>query len=229
MENCKKILSVLFVAVGIMASFEGSDCFASEQLLVYKFYKEHINDVAHTSTVRIQDLPLGQKRFKQWTEGNDVIINDEFILDKDYMTDVWKRSRSDEDTDYTGEKKEHTLFIKGKLKGKNIDLRIDLDDKPFYNLPQFNLTKFVLSNAQNIEFWMLRKDRLIKRLMQAKKRGEETILVNGKKTDVIRVFYSDFGVREKYHRRILYFRKTDGLFVKKRTSRGLMADLVSEK
>jgi len=108
-------------------------------------------------------------------------------------------------------------------------LRIDLDDKPFYNLPQFNLTKFVLSNAQKIEFWMLRKDRLIKRLMQAKKRGEETILVNGEKTDVIRVFYSNFGASEKYHRRVLYFRKTDGLFVKKRTSRGLMADLISEK
>jgi len=107
--------------------------------------------------------------------------------------------------------------------------KIPLDDKPFYSNPIFNLSTFVRSDRKNVKFWMLREDRLTEVKMLAKKRGEATILVNGKYLDVVKVHYFPMGIRDNYLRSVYYFRKLDGLFVKKATKEGLVTDLVSEK
>ena len=115
------------------------------------------------------------------------------------------------------------------LNGETIDKKIALDDKPFYDMPRFNLAKFVLSDQRNVKFWTLRKNKLTKVLMEARKREQGTLLVNGKHMHVVKVLYSENGVREEYYRRLLYFRTSDGLFVKEAASDHFVADLVSEK
>ena len=65
--------------------------------------------------------------------------------------------------------------------------------------------------------------------MKAKKKGDEIIEVNGKKVEAVRVYYSATGIREKYYSRDYYFRKSDGIFIKKVEPDGSIEELVSEK
>lgn len=204
-------------------------CFASEQSLIYKHYNDKTGTITKKDYVHIKNLPTGGQAYTIRAVGQDYVANDEFVLDENYMTRTWKRVRDNEDTNYSGKKIEHTLFIKGTFKGKVIDARIDLDDKPFYDDPPFNLTQFVLSDKKHIKFWMMRRDRPAKMQMQAKKREEETLLINGQEMDVIKVACTKSGLREKHFKRFYYFRKSDGLFVKQATSNGLAADLISIK
>ena len=63
-----------------------------------------------------------------------------------------------------------------------------------------------------------RRDKMTRLPMQAINKGEETISVNGKKVDVIKVYYSITGkFREKHFNHDYYYRKSDGVFMKKVT------------
>lgn len=221
------MLAVILIGVFLI---EGKSI-ASQKSLIYKSYKEETGEILERSYVEIEGLSSGKKMFKRKIEGDDYTKNEQFVLGVDYQTQSWKATILDEDTDYAGEKKGNKLFIKGKLKGEALDKRIELDDKPFYYTPKFNLTKFVLSDIKALKFWMLRKDKLTKYLMQAEKRGEETIVVNGKEIDVIKVYYSATGMGEKFYKRIYFFRKSDGLFVKKEVpdGSGAMVELTGEE
>jgi len=80
-----------------------------------------------------------------------------------------------------------------------------------------------------IKFYMLRKDKLSKMLMQAKRKGIEVVEVEGKEIEAIKVYYSATGVREKHYNKIYYYRKSDGIFIKKVESNSSIEQLVFEK
>jgi len=202
---------------------------AAERSLIYRHYDDVTGDITKKDYVYIKDLPSGGQAFNLKMEGQGYDAVDEFELDENYMTRTWKRVREYENTNFSGKKIDHTLFIKGTFKGQAIDMKIDLDDKPFYDDPPFNLTKFVLSDKKHIKFWMMRRERPAKMQMQAKKREEETVLINGIEMDVVKVACTKSGMREKHFKRFFYFRRSDGLFVKQVTSNGMAIDLISMK
>ncbi len=228
MRNVFRQIFFSFIVVSITLGF-GRCSFAIEKSLIYKSYSEKTGEIVQKSYVTIKDFVEGEKELRQTVESPEGIIKSEFILDEQNMVSEWRVSSADEAINYKGRKEWHTLFIDGTFNGNLIDKVVNLDDKPFFDFPEFNLKFFVLSEQRNVYFWMLRKDRLIKRLMYAKKRGEETLLINGKKMDVIKVYYSEAGMREKHYKAFLYFRKSDGLFVKKTVSTGLTTDLINER
>ena len=66
--------------------------------------------------------------------------------------------------------------------------------------------------------------------MRAVKKGTKIIVVNGKEVEAIMVYYSITGkLRGKYYNRNYYYRKSDGLFIKKEWPGGRIEELVSEK
>ncbi len=162
----------------------------------------------------------GQIKIQRSLKGKNYTQDETYVLDSEYATLSWSVKRADKGTDYSGGREGNVLYIKGKLAGKSIDKEITLDDRPLYNHPKVNLTKFVLSDQDNIEFWGLRKATLMKYVMQAKKMGEEIITVDGQAIDTIKVYFSPTGPLKKYYRRTYYFRKSDGLFIKKKPSKG---------
>jgi hypothetical protein len=87
-----------------------------------------------------------------------------------------------------------------------------------------------LSDMPKMKFWTLRRDSLKKLPMQAKKKGVETILVNGKEVEAIKVYYSITGkLREKQYHHYYYYRKSDGMLLKREEQNGRIEELVKEK
>ena len=158
------------------------------------------------------------------------MVNDEFILDGDYSLKSCKRVCPEGDTNLLSVRDGEVLVVKGKLKGKEIDKQIKLGHKPLYIYPKYNLAKFALSDMTRLKFWTLRRDEMSKLPMQAIKKGTVTVTVNGKEVEAIKVYYSITGkMRKKYYNHNYYYRKSDGLFVKKEWSKGKIEKLVKEE
>jgi hypothetical protein len=81
-----------------------------------------------------------------------------------------------------------------------------------------------------MKFWTLRRDEMSKIPMQAKKKGTKIITVNGKEVEAVEVYYSITGkLREKHYNHTSFYRKSDGLFIKKVISESKGEDLVKEE
>ena len=83
---------------------------------------------------------------------------------------------------------------------------------------------------QQMKFWSLRRDTMTKLPMQAIRKGVETVMINGKEVEAIKIYYSITGkLRERHFNHNYYFRKSDGLFLKKEEHKGRIEVLVREK
>ncbi|MBN3039204.1 MAG: hypothetical protein JW869_07315 [Candidatus Omnitrophica bacterium] len=207
--------AVLFISIlGIF--LYGGRVIALEQSLVYEFRAG--KDYAETDQrqyVQIEDLPSGEQLFKRKVKADDYTENERFVLGPEGETRSWQLSCSAKDTDYSGERKGDELFIKGIIKGEEVDRKIAIDEKPFYYEPKFNLSSFVLSDAKEIRFWIMPIEKLKAYPMKARKMGEVTTNVNGQDFKAVKIYYAATGIAEKFYHRLYYFRKSDGVFVKK--------------
>lgn len=213
-------MAVFFVTVALAA--------AETQTYVYKTFNGRNKKVISEYQLTVEELPGGKKKYTRQFSGKRMDEDEDFVLDKDYQTAEWTAKDEGEKTDYTGKKQGKTITLKGVLKGVPVDKTIVLqDDKPFYFTPKFNLTKFVLSGEKSMEFWMLRKDKLTEVPMQATNEGEEIINVNGKDVEAVKVDYSAAGKWAKYYKRIYFYRKSDGAFIRRKSPEGDVTELVS--
>ncbi len=200
--------------------------------LVYNYYRVENGEkkLISESFVTIKGLPHGRTAMARQKKFGDCVMDDEFILDKEYAVIRWTRKCSSKDTNFSAERKGGHLIIKGKFKGKEINKEIELGKKALHVYPNYSLSKFALSKSPAIKFWTLRRDKMTLLPMQAIKSGEETVVVNGKKIKAIKVYYSIVGkLRAKYYHRYFYYRKSDGLFIKKEGPRGKIQELVKEE
>jgi hypothetical protein len=157
------------------------------------------------------------------------MIKDEFVIDREYSLDKWRRVCADEDTDYIAERNGNILTVKGRIKGEVVDKELELGNKALHIYPKYSLSKFALSGMPSMKLWSMRRDEMTLLPMQAVRKGVETITVNSKDVEVIKVYYSITGkLREKYYNHYYYFRKSDGLFLKKVENNGRVEVLVSE-
>lgn len=196
----------------------------------YKTYREKTGEVLTRSARYIENLsPDRIKVTIKWeSESNGTSGTQEYVLDADYATQRWKVSHPGEDTDYVGERKGNMLVIKGRLNGKPMDKTIEIDEKQFYNNPSVGLEGFVRSGQEKLEFRTIRPDNLSEYKMKAAHKGVETITINGKKVEAIRVKWGLTGLRSKFYSRTFWFRKSDSVFVKSNVSGGESSELVSE-
>ena len=205
---------------------------ASDASLIYHLYVDGsvARELIAESIVQFKEISTDQTTLSRQKQRDNSIVYDEFVLDKEYSVEKWTRTNIAEDTQFVSERKEETLVVKGKLKGKSIDREIDLGKKPLYIYPEFNLVKFVLSDMRKIKFWTFRRDSMKKLPMQAIKKGEKEIVVNGKRVQAIEVYYSITGkMREKHYRHNYYYRKSDGMLLKREEQNGRVEELVKEE
>ncbi len=227
-----KKLYILFLLMGLLSFSTMGRAAITEKLLTYQSYpsEEALDQVLGKITVKMKNISKDQTTIVRQKEVEDKVINDEFVLDKDYSLKAWTRTSEEEDTDFSSERVGDKLVIKGKINGEMIDKEIVLGSKLLYIYPKYSLSKFAMSNLGKIKFWTLRRDKMEKLLMKARKEGEETIVVNGRDVDVIKVYYAITGkLREKHYNHNYYYRKSDGLFVKKEDNKGRIEELVKEQ
>ncbi|MGE0268701.1 MAG: hypothetical protein AB7S78_09650 [Candidatus Omnitrophota bacterium] len=205
-----------------------SSAYSQSQVYLYKTYNPRTKKTINEYSLTVDELPGGKKKYTRQFTGKRMEEDEDFVLDGDFQTVEWTSTDEGEKTDYTGTKDGKIITVKGMLKGAPVEETIVLpDDKPFYFTPKFNLTKFVLSGETDMEFWMLRKDQLKEYLMQAHKEGVETININGKDVEAVKIDYSAAGKWSKYYKRIYYYRKSDGLFIRRKSPDGDVTELVS--
>jgi len=199
-------------------------------LLYYSYASEDAKEEAIAETiVTFRDLRENQTQLNRQKQVKNCMIDDEFILDKEYSLISWRRRCHEDDTDFTTTRKGSTLVVKGKLNGELIDKELELGNQALHIYPKYSLTKFVMSNMQKMKFWTLRRDKMTKLPMQAIKKGVGIIHVNGKEVEAIKVYYSITGkLREKHFNHNYYYRKSDGVFLKKEEPKGRVEELVKE-
>lgn len=204
---------------------------AAEKSLVYDSYANESTQgkVLYETAVMYKDLPDQQTAVSRKKQTTESTISDEFILDKDYDLVKWQRVCAEERSNYVVKREGDVLVVTGTFKGQPLKKKITLEGKEVHIYPNYSLGKFALSGNKNMNFWSLRRDQLTKIPMKARNDGEETILVNGKRVEAIKIYYTIEGkLREKHYNHTYYYRKSDGLYIKKKESKGEIEELVKE-
>jgi hypothetical protein len=224
----------IFIILGMLMAgcIFVADCSAAHaKSLVYHAYaREGDDNVVGETFIETKELEDNQTSISRKKQVINCEINDEFIVDRDLSLISWRRVCSEDDTDYTSVREGDVLVVQGKINGEAIDKEIELGRKALHIYPKYTLSKFALSGTPKMKLWTMRRDEMKKLPMQAVNKGVKTIVVNGKEVEAIKVYYSITGkLREKYFNHNYYFRKSDGMFIKKEESNGRIEELVKEK
>ena len=195
-----------------------------------EFEDEHsVGQAIGETVITFEDISDNEAILNRQKQYERCLTHDNFVLDRDYAVTKWTRVCPEEGTDFTAEREGNVLKIQGKQEGAIVDKEIELGFKPIYIYPKYSLSKFALSGMREMEFWTLRRDKLSKLPMRARKEGVETIVLNGKEVEAIKVFYSIEGkLREKQYYRYYFFRKSDGMYIKKIEPKGKIELLIKE-
>lgn len=206
-----------------------STALAETRTYSYKKHKARGRRIVNEYDLKIKPLENGHLHFSRTIVSRRYTKDEEFELDENYETVKWSTKNVKEETDYSGVLEDRVITLQGTLEGKDVSKTIKLeDDRPFYFSPKFNLTKFVLSDEKELKFWMLRKDKLTEYLMEVKKLGEVKTTVDGNEVDAIKIRLAATGKGAKYYKRTYFYRKTDGMFLKRKALDGAVTELISK-
>ena len=204
---------------------------ANERKLLYRSFNKEAEP-----HIQVDETDIVFKETKEGAviirtkQATSCLIRDEFVVDKDHSLLRWSRSCPEEGTDFVAEKQGDALMIKGEFLGKPVEKALALENKYLHIYPNYTLGRFAFSGAKTMKLWSIRRDELELLPMQARVEGEETITIDGKKINVVKVYYSIVGkMREKFYNHRYYYRKSDGVYLKKIQQDGEIEVLVKEK
>ena len=132
----------------------------------------------------------------------------------DGTTNKFTHIDSTKNINLTAIKDGSTVILKGTSERKTIDEVIKLDKAPWKQSMSYSLSKFVLSDKDKIEYWIIRLDKFKGEKMQAEKAENEDITINGRPYHAIKIKISAAGLRSKFWSGHYWFRSSDGLFLK---------------
>jgi len=162
-------------------------------------------------------------------EEGGVMTEEDYTLNEHFETLRFRVVNIEEKTDYVGERKERSIFIRGQFKGERIEQTMTIDERPFYYNPKIGLAAFVRSGEDQGRFWGFQNKELIVYPMKAVNKGLDMISVNGKNVKAVRVHWAVDDFRSVFFRRTYWFRRPDGLYLKQKTDGGKFRELVSEE
>jgi len=220
-KNIQYNVAILFFVSFCSFLLYQGNLFAASRHLEYDYYEGRPpGTFAQRQIADIQEQASGDKFITFKIKGDDYVNDQEFTLDSKGQTSSFKAVHEKDKIDCSGERKENQLLVKGIYKGKEIDKKLKIDEKPFYFEPKFSLSAFVLSDEEEIRFWVIPLEKLKVYPMQAKKLGSEILEINGEDVKTVKVYYAATGIGESYYHRHYYYRASDGVFVKKEDPKG---------
>ena len=195
----------------------------------YKTYDPQTGEIINRFHALVEDAPSGGYKVHWISEEGDFKIEEDYVLGQDYETLWWHVVDDQRKTDYIGERKGNELLINVLFLGIKIQKTIQLDDKAFYYNPKFGLVDFIRSEKESETFWGFRHDELKVYPMKAINKGVEVISVGGEDVEAIKVYWTVNDFRSTFFKRIYWFRKSDGLYIKQKVGGGKFRELVSEQ
>jgi hypothetical protein len=199
----------------------------------FYYHSIHVEsgDVIGESVRRMEHLSSGQISVKaEWSSVPDSASGTgEAILDRDFTTRSWVMSNPGNDTEIRGERNGESLSITGTLRGEPVSKEIEIDEMPFYHNPSLGLEAFVRSGEKKREFRTLRPDNLEQYKMKAEVKETDMITVNGAEVEAVKVKWGLTGLRSMFFSRELWYRKSDGVFLKSQENDGAYRELYREE
>lgn len=116
--------------------------------------------------------------------------------------------------DFEAQRVDNIVTINGKLKGEPYENAVGLNDMPWLQSLYHALGSFINSPYRDLTFWTIQEGELVPVILKARKRGSESVTVNGQRvmTQKIEVSSDDFFSR--LWRGFYWFRDSDKLLVK---------------
>ena len=194
----------------------------------YRTFELKTSETVNRFWIDIGELVDGRRvcSFKKREGG--FVQEEEYVLDENYATLSWKFSSNVDDTDYTGERLDKEIVLKGTFNGEALDKKITIGTEPLYVNPKLGLSGFVASGKKMDEFWFLRHDKLKVIKMAAKNQGIEIIKYRAADVETTKVYWAPKGIGAMFFKRIYWFRNSDNLYIRQTTSKDRMRELVEE-
>jgi len=217
----RSLLLAAFLACAVPAS--------ARQVLHYRTYHPKTGEEVNRFDCVIEENPSGGYQVR-WTidEGGSVTQQD-CTLGEHFDTLGFREVNASQKTDYTGERKDNQILLRGQFKGENITKDLKIDDRPFYYNPKTGLVDFVRSGEKQTRFWGFNNRDPNVHPMKAVNEGPDRISLGGKQVDVIRVYWTLDDFRSAFFKRTYWFRASDGTYVRQKSYGGTFRELVSEE
>jgi len=181
-----------------------------------RVYEEKIQDQATTHRFDIETTPLGGSVNLQ-SEKGDTVIKQTFAVDPHLSTRTWAYENSKESTKITASREGNKIFLKGQTRGKPIEKTFKINELSWNQTFNLGLEQFALSPEKSMIFWAIGTkgpgNMKITRF-KVKKKGIETISINGKKVEAVYITISLTGLLSVFWTGNYWYRKSDGVFLR---------------
>jgi hypothetical protein len=135
------------------------------------------------------------------------------VSDFSGTTREWRISKGS-NTEIVARRRNGAIVVSGTRDGTPVAETLSNKDLPWFQLLSFSLGAFRDSDETSVTFQMLRPDTLSIVTLEAKKQGEETIVVAGNPTTASKIRISPPWPLSALWKGYYWFRKKDGLFVR---------------
>lgn len=157
-------------------------------------YADALKDGKHQADVSNYDVSgfsgNGLITHQSVKDGN-VRVSEEFTVQNNLSVTGWSYLRPEDDTDFTAVLEDKNIKLKGKFKGKAVDKSLKLGDGLWYQMNEVNLSAFAKSDLEEILYYSIgtgnNRGAMSLGEFASKKLGTETIEVNGKSYECVKV------------------------------------------
>jgi hypothetical protein len=208
--------------------FGSSNVFAKEGFL-YKIYEEKTGLEIGKFDLIYDRLSSRQTIVKMTESFHGNLKYEEYVLDQNDSTLVWKSTVLSERTDIFVKRYGLDLIFSGQFHGKVLNKTIKIDERALIINPKLGLKSFALSNKRKISFWGIRQDTLEVFELTAKKKKTEMIVINGEAIEAVRIEWGAPGLFKRFFHRVYWFALSNGQYLKQKGSNGVVKELVGQK
>ncbi|WKN41648.1 hypothetical protein [Tunicatimonas pelagia] len=159
---------------------------------------------------------------KQQEDGKSILVLEEkqryskHTFHPKLGTEKWVLRDEKEKHDFTAQRTGDQIKIWGTFQGESVDKTVDIDERQWFNKLDHGLSEFAASDQQELSFWVLKLVSDLDPLkMEAKKLGTESLTIDGKAYDAVKVKLTiDNFMLSKLWSAELWYRISDGLFLR---------------
>jgi len=155
----------------------------------------------------------------QLTQDNGFVLTyssplDQYVTTTDpgYDTLRWQVTAENGLTDFTAERMDRSIWIKGVFKGRRIDKVLEIDGSRWYQSTSLSMRSLIASPETERTFWTIRLDTLTAHKIKAIKQGMDRIESDGGTQSLLKIRLTLPGLLASFWKSDYWFSMPDGVF-----------------
>ncbi len=125
------------------------------------------------------------------------------------------------ESDFRAVRDGNIITISGRFSGQSVNKTLEKDELPWFQSLYYSLGRFVQSDKEEIEFWMIRPDNLSLVKLHAQKETVEMIRINGHEEETQKVRLNATGLLSFIWYGYYWYTPKDGVMVKYKDMKAL--------